>query len=414
MSAKPSSVTWPVRLLLLMVFAALTGAAPARAADDFEAVVHDLRLELSPEAVGSLKQNPRAYVHARLEADGQRMADVAVHLKGATGSFQPLDDKPGLTVDFDRYVRGHEFFGMTKIHLNNSVEDPSYLCEVIAGDLFQIAGIPVARTGHAVVRLNGRRLGLYVLKEGFERSFLQRELRGMDGAVLEPERGQDVDGLLHAHGDQAAPAPGKMLAELASAAREPDPAKRWARLSAVLDTDRFIRFMAVEVMIGHRDGYSLAKNNFRVLLPTETRRAVFLPQGLDQLFQVAELPWQPSVAGLVAQAALETPEGHQRYAQEFATLRPVLLQPTALAARIDAVSTRLVAAVSWSEAAGLREEATLLKERIRQRAAALERQLNTARSGSECIAALPLSPRSASVRPTVRDLPLEFAEHATH
>jgi spore coat protein H len=404
----PASIfSWSARLLLPALLAIFAEAQPVRSPDHFGEQVHDLRIELAPEAVAALKHDPRTYVHARVRSGDKEWPDVAIHLKGATGSFRPLGDKPGLTLDFDRFGQGQKFLGLTKVHLNNSVEDGSYLCELIGSELFRAAGIPAPDIGHAVVRLNGRRLGLYVLKEGFDRSFVEREFPGTAGTVLEAGRGQDLDGQMLAHGHRPQ-APAATPADLAAAAREPDLNRRWERLSAQLDLDRFITFMAVEVMIGHRDGYALAKNNFRVFQPAGNRRAVFLPQGMDQLFQVAEVPWEPQFAGLIARAVMETPQGRQRYAERFARLRPVLLQPEPLAARIDTVSARLRAAVTWSEAAALRTETAELKERIRQRAAALERQLKRARPEIDGITALPLPASSASID---RSRPQTFAQH---
>jgi hypothetical protein len=66
---------------------------------------------------------------------------------------------------------------LDKIHLNNSVQDRSYLTEILCGDLFLAAGVPAARGTHARVFLNGRDLGLYGLKEGFDQSFLRRHFR---------------------------------------------------------------------------------------------------------------------------------------------------------------------------------------------------------------------------------------------
>ncbi len=394
----PASIAlWPVRLLLLTLLAVSAHGAPAPSPGAFGEQVHDLRIELGPEAVAALQHDPRTYVHAKVRSEGKEWPDVAIHLKGATGSFRPLEDKPGLTLDFDRFVSGQNFRGLTKVHLNNSVEDGSYLSELIGSELFRAAGIPVPDTGHAIVRLNGRRLGLYVLKEGYDGNFAGREFPGSDGVVLEAKRGQDLGGQMLAHGHRHTAKPMGTPADLTAAAQEPDLNLRWERLSATLDMDRFIRFMAVEVMIGHRDGYSLAKNNFRVLFPAGNQRAVFLPQGMDQLFQVAEVPWEPQFAGLIARAVMETPQGRQRYAEAFTALLPKLLQPEPLATRLDTVSARLCAAVTWSEATALRQETAELKDHVRQRAAALERQLKQSHSGINAIAALPPSPFSASI-----------------
>lgn len=46
--------------------------------------------------------------------------NVALHLKGSY-SFQPIDAKPSVTLNFDKFAVGQRFHGLTKIHLNNSV-----------------------------------------------------------------------------------------------------------------------------------------------------------------------------------------------------------------------------------------------------------------------------------------------------
>jgi len=69
-------------------------------------------------------------------------AVVAVHLKGAAGSFRQVDDNPALTLSFGKLSSGQRFHGLRKIHLNNSVQDPSFSTEDICGGMFHAAGVP--------------------------------------------------------------------------------------------------------------------------------------------------------------------------------------------------------------------------------------------------------------------------------
>ncbi len=84
--------------------------------------------------------------------------------------------------------------------------------------------------------------------------------------------------------------------------------------------DHFVAFMAMEVMLGHRDGYCLARNNYRVYHDLDSGKMVFFPHGMDQLFGNPDAPWQPHMAGLVAKAVMETTEGNRRYRASFASL----------------------------------------------------------------------------------------------
>ena len=79
-----------------------------------------------------LRRNPRDYVRATIREGDQVYEEVGIHLKGAAGSFRPVDgDKPAFTLNFDKFVDRQKFHGLDKLSLNNSVQDPSYMTEAI-------------------------------------------------------------------------------------------------------------------------------------------------------------------------------------------------------------------------------------------------------------------------------------------
>jgi len=369
-------------------------------------VIPRLRIEVGPGALERLRKEPREFVTATVSEGSTVYAKVGVHLKGAIGSFRGVDDRPSLTLDFSRFDEGQRFHGLRRIHLNNSLEDPSYTNEKLGSELFQAAGVPAPRVTRATLVLNGRSLGLYVLKEGFTEDFLACHFKRVGGELYEPEGGHDVNQslkrssvragsgagvspALRARGRDAglgrrdarptasgAPVAGReALRLLAAAAVEPDLSRRWQRLEAVLDMDRFVAFMAMEVMLGHRDGYCLARNNFRVYHDLDTGKVVFFPHGMDQLLGTADLPWQPSLAGLVAQGMMATSEGKQRYAVAFGSLFTNLFRSAVLTSRVDQLALELRSVLRSSEWDGLRKEAAIVKERIVQREFSLKSQL---------------------------------------
>jgi len=337
-----------------------------------EGAFHDIRLDISAAGLETLRGNPREDVKADVRLGRDRYSQVAVHLKGSSGSFRPITDKPAMTLSFSD---GQRCDGLRKIHLNNSVEDPSYLHERLGAEWFRAAGLPVARVAHARVHLNGRSLGLYVVKEGFTTEFLGEHFRRADGNLYEPVSGNDVDGRmeLRVAGNSTPEQSG--LVRLAAAAAESDLACRWSRLDAVLDTDRFLSFMALEVMLGHRDGYGLARNNFRIYHDPSADKLVFLPHGMDQLLGTPDLAWQPHWAGLVARAVMETSEGRQRYRERFVVLFDQVFVVDQCQRRVDDWVAALRPFLGTGESKALEREATGLKARLAQRADSLRRQL---------------------------------------
>src|SRR5207302_7392877 len=110
-----------------------------------------IRVEMRPQELHALREESRRYVRSTISAEGKVYREVGIHLKGSAGSFRGVDDKPGLTLNFSRFLSGQKFHGLHKIHLNNSVEDTSYVNEQIGSELFRAAGVPAPRVMHALV-----------------------------------------------------------------------------------------------------------------------------------------------------------------------------------------------------------------------------------------------------------------------
>src|SRR5215813_6919397 len=157
---------------LVWSFLAVSGAATKdeekTAGDDLfrNSVVPKLEIQIPDESMKVLRAYHQVWRQPRPERidvpvtirEGERTyTNVAVHLKGSY-TYQDIEQKPSLTLNFDKFAPGQRFHGLQKIHLNNSVQDPSYLCEQVSRELFLAAGVPVPRATHATLDLNGRAL----------------------------------------------------------------------------------------------------------------------------------------------------------------------------------------------------------------------------------------------------------------
>lgn len=335
-----------------------SGAAPPPPADAasvlFNTLIPRCEISLDPDAVQSLRTQPREYVKATLRVGTNVFRDVGVRLKGSRGSFRPVDDRPALTINLDKFVKGQSFYGLNKFHLNNSVQDPSLLNEIIGSELFLAAGVPTARATHARVRFDGRDLGFYVLKEGYNRRFLKRHFKQADGNLYDGGFLMDVDENLHkSSGD--GPENWRDLVALWDAANEPDLAKRKPRLAAVLDLDRFMTFTALELLTGHWDGYTQNRNNYRLYHNPETDQFVFIPHGMDQLFRDVNYQITPGISesgrgrgrggfrrnGVVATRVFEVTDFQRQYLDRMGQLLEKEFTAEWLGAQINRVEARV-------------------------------------------------------------------------
>ena len=336
-----------------------------------------LQIEISPTAVGVLRRThweggqERPEVKATVREGARVYTNVAVHLKGSAGSFRSVDDKPALTLKFDKFVPEQNFHGLHKISLNNSQQDGTYLSEKIARELFIAAGVPVPRAGHARVELNGRPLGLYVLLEGANRQFLKRYFDEPRGNLYDGGFCRDIGSRLVADcGDD--PNNHNGLKALRAAVRDGS----YAKLEKALDIDRFLTMVALETILGHWDGYSMNKNNWRIYHDLKFNRMVFIPHGLDQLLGKGR-DFDPdgivpqNVQGEVTRAVLATREGDRRYHELLPRICTNIFKADELTARIDEIVARVSAELAETDpqtARAFQKRSSVLKQRIARRA----------------------------------------------
>ena len=329
---------------------------------------------------GNGQERPK--VKAIVREGGVVYTNVEVHLKGSAGSFRPVDDNPGLTLNFEKAAPGQTFHGYHKLSLNNSVQDPSYLTEKICRELFEAAGVPAPHVGFATVELNGRDLGLRVMVEGWGKHFLKRYFDDTSGNLYDGGFVQDINEHLAVNsGDD--PTDHSGLRALIAAVGEQDPQQRFARLEQTLDMNRFLSFLAIDVMECDWDGYAMNRNNWRLFHDRGANRMVFFPHGLDQMFGVErttpECPILPHMQGRVARAVMSTSEGRRRYLERISQLYTNVWHVDSLLKRVDelnAVIRPAIVATDGSSAARHHDsQVEALKERIGERDVSLRQQL---------------------------------------
>ena len=350
------------------------------ASDPFFAAEHvtRIRLKVEPDQLAKLKESPREFVKAALQEDDlPAVAEVAVKLKGAAGSFRQWDERPALTIQMRKFRKDVTFHDLRKFHLNNSVQDETYLDEMLSADLFRRAGVPAARVSYARVWLNDRDVGFYVLKEGFDELFLKRWFANAGGNLYDGGFLQDLDAALERdEGD--GPEDRKDLKAIVAAATSTNRAERARRIEGLVDMDAFLSFMVVERLIGHWDGYVDKANNYRIYFDPGRGKAVFLPHGMDQVFGDPDGNLLGRSDRIVGSAIKQSPDLWRRYQARAEQLMPLVAPADPLLRRVDAVDRWIRPSIEGADAslASRRaQQVVSLKERLVARAESLQRQL---------------------------------------
>jgi hypothetical protein len=302
--------------------------------------VRTFKIEVLGPALSALNKDNRSYVRGTVAEGGRIFKDIGLHLKGM-GSFRPLHEKPSFVVKFDKYSPGQDYFGLTKIMLNNASQDPTYLAELLGTEMFREAGVPAARVTHAFVEFNGRPLGLYVLVEAMNKEFLRRHFENAKGNLYEAYL-QDIDQRLDQDGGSDTSQAD--LRRLLEATQIEEPTRRWERLNRVLDVNGYLSHLAVELFTAHTDGYALNRNNYRLYHDPTSDKFVFIAHGIDWAFANTGLPGRPPQNSLVTRAVLQTPEGKRLFKERFAQLFTKLFRVDVLTNQAHAAAAKLKAA----------------------------------------------------------------------
>lgn len=380
-------------LLLLSVATVLAEDAPkfdlakplptrkADASDEFFSAGHvpELRISVNAGDMQKLRENPRNYVRSQINEDGKtNYKSVALKLKGAAGSFQDVDQKPAFTLNFDKYTKKQAFHAVEKIYLNNSVQDESYANEWLSSLIFRAAGIPAPRVGHARVWLNDRDLGLFVIKEGYDDKFIARYFEKSKGNLYDGGFVQEIDAPLEKDEGDGVDDRSDLQA-IITACQLPPNAANWKQLEGLVDVNRFLTFMAVELMTCHWDGYCINRNNYRIYFHPTDGKAHFLPHGMDQMFGDIGMSIIDFPPALVPTAIMQNAEWRKNYRQRLRDLMPLFVPAEGLQQQVDKLHERLkpvVQKMGEEQLQHFNERVADFRQRLHERAEHIKRQID--------------------------------------
>ena len=332
--------------------------------------VLEISIDVPQAQLEALKKEPRVYVKATVKEGTNVYENTGFRFKGTNTSLKMA--RPGFTLKFNEFITDQRFYGQRKLGFENSEQDASYVGEFVANELFRSAGIPTPRNTFGRVKLNGKEVGVYVVSEGINKDFLDRHFDKSKGNLYEGD-GTDITDKLDNDSDNLSKDQLDIKA-LADAAKDSNPDQRWKKLQAVLDVDRFLAFTAMEVLLGHTNGYALGKARYRIYNDPGTGLLVFMPHGIENVFTRFDAPMTPNMKGMLAKAILETPEGKKRYREQVNKLFSKTFKLDLMQARIKELAARVKPALK--EGADTHDKAVKdLLDRIAARHKSLEQQL---------------------------------------
>jgi spore coat protein H len=186
-------------MLACLTVGGAAGAAPAWAqtADQLfdDRTLHDLRIYIHGRDLEALRTHRDASMFFPVDVvwGGVRVTTAGVRSRGMASRNAA---KPALLLNFDRYVRGQTFLGLTELALDNLVTDASSLRESVTMSFFRRLAHPAPREAFGRLHINDIYQGVYALVESINPQFLARSGYDPEGYLFEkvyvgPFRGED-------------------------------------------------------------------------------------------------------------------------------------------------------------------------------------------------------------------------------
>lgn len=226
---------------------------------------------------------PFTYFPADVTIEGHAVQQVGLRKKGFLGSLDP--NKPSLKIKFDEYVPGQRFSGMKRMTFNNARQDPGYINQCVGYQLFNAAGVSAPRCNFANITVNGENKGLYVHVESLKKPFIARHFSDDGGNFYEgtvSDFQPDFQGTFQRKTNESDPDRSD-IEDITAMLETVSDDDLQSELEQVIDLDGFYTFWAMEVLLGHWDGYAGNQNNFYIYRDPDTNLFTFIPWGIDAL-----------------------------------------------------------------------------------------------------------------------------------
>ncbi|SOE20693.1 CotH protein [Spirosomataceae bacterium TFI 002] len=243
--------------------------------------------------------------------NGKQWYKVGLRFKGNSSlqsTWQSGNLKLSFKLDFDEFedqypqIDNQRFNGFKKLSLKNNYNDKSFLREKVAGDVFRNAGLAGSHTAFYEVYVDfgdgPTYFGLYTLTEE------------VDDTVIDTQFSSDKGNLYKPDGDAASFASGSfdetemykktnedeadftdvksLLSILHDGTRTSDPASWRAKLDAVLDTDVFLKYLAINTTIQNWDTYGRMTHNYFLYNNPANNKLTWIPWDNNEALQTGK------------------------------------------------------------------------------------------------------------------------------
>ncbi|SDC30876.1 CotH kinase family protein [Williamwhitmania taraxaci] len=226
------------------------------------------------------------------------LQEVGVRLRGNTSR---VSQKKSFKVSFNTFVQGRKYHGLEKLNLNGEHNDPSIIRSKLGWDILNASGVPSPRANHVRLYINDKYYGLYINVEHVDEVLVKNRFgnnggnlykclypadltyKGSSGSAYQ---GTNSAGRIYDLKTNVAADDYTDLANFIGILNNSSITELPQKLEQVFNVNSYLKYMAMEVLTGHWDGYSYNKNNFYLYHNQATNKFEFIPYDLDNTFGI--------------------------------------------------------------------------------------------------------------------------------
>jgi hypothetical protein len=305
---------------------------------------------LSQENWGNDREFPASF---RYESSFQNdtVEEIGFRLRGNT-SLQA--GKKSFKVSFNTYNQGQKWEGLEKLNLNGSHNDPSMIRVALCWNAIRRAGLPGCRTSFIKLYINDEYKGLYTNVEHVDEEFTDTYFAGSQytslfkclyPAPLDYISDNPDDYNFFEFGrrpyDQKTNDYTQDYSELANFIEIINNSELSAlscELERRFNVENYLKYAALDVLMGNWDGYAYNKNNYYLAIDNRTGQFQFLPYDLDNTLGIDwlgqdwasrnALEWENDFESRpLYQRLMEVPEYAQRFEYYVRNYSQTIMHP---------------------------------------------------------------------------------------
>ena len=248
------------------------------------------------------------FVPGEVFYEGKEWYRVGLRFKGNSSlksSWESGILKLSFKLDFDEFeddypqIKNQRFYGFKKLSLKNNYNDKSMLREKVATDVFRSAGLAASHTAFYALYVDHgdgpEYFGVYTLVEEVDDTVLEDQFSSDEGNLYKPDGDAasfangtfDEDEYVKKNNEDEADFSDvqSLLTILHDGTRTTDAATWRTNLEAVLDTDVFLKYLAVNTVIQNWDTYGRMTHNYFLYNNPDTNKLTWIPWDNNEALQ---------------------------------------------------------------------------------------------------------------------------------